>query len=99
MALNTDARAYHAFSHETVRESDSGKLIDEFLALKVPRLFLYGEVNRSLSYLVRLRQGGVEVGEISGSAHFLFYDNPMETFAAVIAAFVHRHQQSQRETA
>jgi len=90
MALNTDARAYHAFSHETVRESDSGKLIEDFLALKVPRLFLYGEVNRSLSYLDRLRQGEVEVGEISRSAHFLFYDNPLETFA-VIGEFVHRH--------
>ena len=93
MALNTDARAYRAFSHETVRESDSGKLIDDFLKLKAPRLFLYGEVNRSLSYLDRLRQGGIEVREISRSAHFLFYDNPVETFT-VIAAFVHRHEQS-----
>lgn len=89
MTLNTDVRAYHAFSDETVRESDSGKLIDEFLKLRVPRLFLYGEANRSLSYLGRLRQSDVEVAEISRSAHFLFYDNPVETFRA-IADFVHR---------
>ena len=37
-------------------ESDSGRLIEEFLALPIPRLFLYGEVNRSLSYLQRLRE-------------------------------------------
>jgi pimeloyl-ACP methyl ester carboxylesterase len=89
MALNTDPRAYHAFSHETVRESDSGKLIDEFLGLKVPRLFLYGEINSSLSYLERLRESEIEVAKISHSAHFLFYDNPVDTFA-VIGDFVHR---------
>jgi pimeloyl-ACP methyl ester carboxylesterase len=89
LAMNTDARAYHAYSHETVHESDTGRLIEEFLALPVPRLFLYGEVNRSLSYLERLRASDVEVTEISGAAHFLFYDNPVETYA-VIGEFVHR---------
>jgi pimeloyl-ACP methyl ester carboxylesterase len=93
MALNTDPRAYHAFSHETVRESDSGKLIEEFLELEVPRLFLYGEINSSLSYLGRLRQNEIEVAEISRSAHFLFYDNPVDTFA-VIGDFVHRGRAS-----
>jgi pimeloyl-ACP methyl ester carboxylesterase len=91
MAMNTHPGAYYAFSHETVRESDSGRLIEEFLALKVPRLFLYGDANRSLSYLERLRQSEVEVVEIPRSAHFLFYDNPVETFRT-IADFVHRHQ-------
>jgi pimeloyl-ACP methyl ester carboxylesterase len=93
MALNTDARAYYSFSHETVRESDSGNLINEFLALDIPRLFLYGEVNRSLSYLERLRQSIIEVVEIPRSAHFLFYDNPVRTFD-VIGEFVHRHDAS-----
>ena len=89
LAMNTDARAYHAYSHETVRESDSGRLIEEFLSLNIPRMFLYGEVNRTLSYLDRLRRSAVEVAEIPGAAHFLFYDNPVETFA-VIGEFVHR---------
>lgn len=93
MAMNTNLDAYYAFSHETVRESDSGRLIEEFLALKMPRLFLYGAANRSLSYLERLRQSEVEVSEIPRSAHFLFYDNPIETFAT-IGTFVHRHNRS-----
>lgn len=93
LEMNTDARAYHAFSHEAVRESDSGALMEEFLELSIPRLFLYGDVNRSLSYLERLRESEVEVAEISRSAHFLFYDNPLESFA-VIADFVYRHQVS-----
>jgi len=87
LALNVDVRAYHAYSFETVAESDSGRLLPEFLGLTVPRLFLYGEANRHLSYLGRLRSSGVRVVEIPDSAHFLFYDNPVETFRA-IGAFV-----------
>ncbi len=92
MALNVDVRSYHAYSFETVAESDSGRLIEEFLALPVPRLFLYGEVNKGLSYLQRLRDSPVQVMEIPGSAHFLFYDNPVATFQA-IGDFVHAHSE------
>ena len=89
LTAKIDARAYHAYSFETVTESDSGRLIEEFLALDLPRLFLHGEANRGLSYLPRLRRGGVHVEEIPSSAHFLFHDNPNATFEA-IGAFVHR---------
>jgi pimeloyl-ACP methyl ester carboxylesterase len=88
MALNVDIRAYYAYSFETVAESDSGRLIEEFLALPIPRLFLYGDANKSLSYLPRLRASAVKVREIPSSAHFLFYDNPVDTFQAV-GEFVH----------
>lgn len=90
MALNLDIRAYRSYSFETVAESDSGRLLEEFLLLPVPRLFLYGEENRSLSYLPRLRQSEVEVREVAGSAHFLFYDNPVTTYEE-IARFVDAH--------
>ena len=88
MALNVDIRGYHAYSFETVAESDSGRVLDEFIGLPIPRLFLYGEANKGLSYLPRLRAGGVRVREIPSSAHFLFYDNPVDTFRAV-GEFVH----------
>ena len=88
MALNVDMRAYHAYSFETVAESDSGRLLEEFLALPIPRLFLYGEANQTLAYLPRLRRSAIRVQEIASSAHFLFYDKPVETFAA-IGEFVH----------
>ena len=90
MALNVDVRAYHAYSFETVAESDSGRLLGEFLGLPVPRLFLYGEANRGLSYLPRLRGSPVQVREVPASAHFLFYDDPVETFRAV-GEFVREH--------
>jgi pimeloyl-ACP methyl ester carboxylesterase len=88
MAMNVDIRAYHAYSFETVIESDSGRLIEEFLGLPIPRLFIYGEANKGLSYLPRLRASDVRVREIPSSAHFMFYDNPVETFRAV-GDFVH----------
>jgi pimeloyl-ACP methyl ester carboxylesterase len=88
MALNVDIRGYHAYSSETVAESDSGRLLGEFIGLPMPRLFLYGDANKGLSYLPRLRASGVRVQEIPSSAHFLFYDNPVETFRAV-GEFVH----------
>jgi len=88
MALNVDIRGYHTYSFATVDESDSGRLLEEFVALPVPRLFLYGEANKTLSYLPRLRASDVCVREIPSSAHFLFYDNPVETFQAV-GEFVH----------
>jgi len=90
LALNIDVRAYHAYSFEAVAESDSGRLIAEFLQLPVPRLFLYGEANKTLSYLPRLRASAVQVTEIPGSGHFLFYDNPVATFQT-IGDFVHAH--------
>jgi pimeloyl-ACP methyl ester carboxylesterase len=87
MALNVDIRAYHAYSFETVKESDSGRLIEEFLSLRMPKLFLYGEHNKALSYLPRLRDSDVQVVEIGSAAHFLFYDNPVAAYQT-IGAFV-----------
>jgi pimeloyl-ACP methyl ester carboxylesterase len=74
-----------------VRESDSGHLLDEFIELPVPRLFLYGEANRHLSYLSRLRESDTEVCEIPKSGHFLFYDNPVATYEE-IGRFVAKHR-------
>ena len=90
MALNVDIRAYHAYSFQTVAESDSGRLIEEFLRLPMPSLFLYGETNKGLSYLPRLRGSPVRVREVPSSAHFLFYDDPVATFQAV-GEFVREH--------
>jgi pimeloyl-ACP methyl ester carboxylesterase len=88
MALNVDIRGYYTYSFEAVKESDSGRLLKAFLKLPIPRLFLYGEANRTLSYLPTLRASPIQVSEIPSSAHFLFYDNPVDTFNA-IGEFVH----------
>jgi hypothetical protein len=62
-------------------------LLAEFMDLPLPKLFLYGKQNRNLSYLDRLFVSDVTVREISSSANFLFYENPVETFSA-IAEFI-----------
>ncbi len=97
LTTKIDARAYHAYSFQTVAESDSGRLLAELLALDLPRLFLHGDANRGLSYLPRLRAGGVRVQEIPASAHFFFHDNPGATFEA-IGAFVHEQAHEQAPT-
>jgi pimeloyl-ACP methyl ester carboxylesterase len=55
----------------------------------VPRAFMYGEQNGSLSYLDSLATAGVELARISHSAHFPMYSNPPEMWAR-IADFVTR---------
>lgn len=92
MALNTDVRAYHSYSSHTVKESDSGTLLEEFLRIPVPRLFLHGDANRHLSYLPRLRDSDVAVREIPGGGHFLFYDNPMALYEE-IGSFIDSHKE------
>lgn len=83
MALNTDVRAYYSYSFETVGEWDSSCLLDEFLTIPVPRLFLDDDANKILSYIPMLRGSKVEVYEVSARVHFLFYDNPVVTFQEI----------------
>jgi hypothetical protein len=45
--------------------------LDGFLALPVPRLFLWGDANRHLSYLPLLRRNDMQVVEVPDRCHFL----------------------------
>jgi pimeloyl-ACP methyl ester carboxylesterase len=68
-------RAYFDFSFQTVQYSDSGRLLERFLALPMPVHFVYGSRNRGLSYLDQLRASH-SVTEIAEADHFPFYDAP-----------------------
>jgi len=63
--------------------SDHGQLLERFLALPLPKMFMYGEQNSSLSYLPRLADEGVELAEITRSAHFPMYSNPTEMWSRI----------------
>jgi pimeloyl-ACP methyl ester carboxylesterase len=63
--------------------SDHGKLLERFLALRLPRMFMYGHQNRSLSYLIQPADNGIELAEISHSAHFPMYSNAPELWSRV----------------
>lgn len=67
--------------------SDTGDLMARFLALPFPRLFMYGDGNRALSYLGHLRAHGVTLAEIPACGHFPMYSNPPAMWDA-LAAFI-----------
>lgn len=72
------AGAVRAIFTSIVNLSDHGRLLERFLTLPMPRMFVYGEQSNTLSYLSTLAAGGVELTEISHSGHFPLYSNPPE---------------------
>jgi len=64
-----------------VELSDSAELLELFLQLSCPTMFVYGEESKSLSYLTRLADSNVQLSEIPHSAHFPMYSNPPALWA------------------
>jgi pimeloyl-ACP methyl ester carboxylesterase len=91
LQLNTNIKSYFHYSFQTVKYSATGELLEQFLKMDIPRLFIYGDENRSLSYIPQLRSSKVTMQEISNSNHFVFYDNPKELYDA-IGSFVEMNQ-------
>jgi pimeloyl-ACP methyl ester carboxylesterase len=69
--------------------SDDGNLMERFLALPMPTMLMYGEQNRSLSYLPHLARHGTELAEIEHSGHFPMYSNAPQMWSR-ITDFVNR---------
>lgn len=59
-----------------VELSDKGDLLEKFLGLPFPRIFMYGEQYDSLSYLPTLAAAGINLARIPDSGHFPMYSNP-----------------------
>lgn len=70
------AGAVRGIFQSMVELSDNGDLMNKFLALPCPKMFMYGEQNRSLSYLKRIEMNGVRLAEIPRCGHFPMYSNP-----------------------
>jgi pimeloyl-ACP methyl ester carboxylesterase len=73
------ARAFYDYSYSLVQHSDSSVLLDMFLSLHIPKLFVYGSENSKLSYIPTLKKK-CETAEISKSHHFPQHDNPTEFY-------------------
>lgn len=58
--------------------SDNGNLMERFLNLPCPKMFMYGDQNTTLSYLSNITAKGVELAEIPQCGHFPMYSNPPE---------------------
>lgn len=82
------AGAVRGIFESMVRLSDQGGLMDKFLHLPCPRMFMYGEQNASLSYLRHIEARGVRLAEIPACGHFPMYSNPVAMWPA-IADFLH----------
>ncbi|WGS53265.1 alpha/beta hydrolase [Paraburkholderia sp. D15] len=70
-----------------VELSDHGHLMERFLALPCPTLFMHGEQNDGLSYLPKLRENGVTVARIQSCGHFPMYSNPVEMWRTLSRFF------------
>lgn len=68
--------AINGIFRSMVELSDSGDLINKFLGLPLPKMFMYGEQYASLSYLPHIQAHGVRLSEISRCGHFPMYSNP-----------------------
>ncbi len=77
------AAAVQPIFESMVALSDDGDLLERFIALPAPKLFMFGHQNNSLSYLQHLDRNGVGLAEISDSAHFPMYSNPPEMWRRI----------------
>lgn len=87
LQLNTNVKSYYNYSFQTVEYSATGELLNQYLEMEIPRVFIYGQENSSLSYIPKLLENHMSIKEISGSNHFIFYDNPKELYD-VIGEFI-----------
>jgi len=83
LQLNTNVRSYYNYSFQTVEYSATGDLLKQFISLNLPKVFIYGQENSSLSYIPELIKSNVPVKEVPNSNHFIFYDNPKELYEAI----------------
>ncbi len=87
LQLNTNIKSYYNYSFQTVKYSATGELLEQYLTMDIPRIFIYGDENKSLSYIPKLIKNGMHIKSIPDSNHFVFYDNPKEMYD-VISAFI-----------
>jgi len=83
LQLNTNIKAYYNYSFQTVKYSATGELLNQYLSMSIPRIFIYGEENKNLSYIPVLLKNNMNIKEISDSNHFVFYDNPKELYDVI----------------
>lgn len=86
---HVEERAFFDYCRSIVDYSDSFPLLEDFIALDMPKLYIHGCENAHLSHLPRLREQGVEVVAVPESNHFPADSNPAFYYEA-IADFVGR---------
>lgn len=77
------AEAVRGIFTSMVELSDKGDLMTRFLGLPCSKTFMFGDQNRTLSYLDHIRENGVSLAEIPQCGHFPMYSNPPAMWAAL----------------
>lgn len=83
LAGKTRPKAVAPIFRSMVALSDEAPLMDYFLGLPMPKMFLFGLVNQSFSYLDQLGEADVRLAEIPQSGHFPMYANPPAMWQAI----------------
>jgi pimeloyl-ACP methyl ester carboxylesterase len=99
LAHKVRAEAVRPIFESMVELSDHGDLMARFLDLPFPRMFMYGEENRSLSYLPALADRGVELAEIPHSGHWPMYANAPAMWSRITAFVLRSASADQRRHA
>lgn len=75
--------AFTGSARSLVEWSDSGELLNRFLALHCRKAYFYGERNKSIPTLSRIE--GIPAIMVNRSGHFLMNDNPEEFYEKLAA--------------
>lgn len=72
-----------------VKLSDQGRLLDKFLSLPCPRVFMFGQEYNWLSYIPILEAAsGINLAEIQDAGHFPMYPNPVAMWQKIQEAII-----------
>ena len=79
-------KAYFDYCPSVTEYSANGGLIEKFVQIPIPKIFIYGEKNNHLPYLSSLSKK-IHTAEIAHSGHWPMHDNP-ESFYKTLADFI-----------
>lgn len=83
---HVNPRTYYDLCASLVNYSDRGDLVERFIKLPMPKTYIYGEENRTLSHIPTLK-AHINTIEIPNSGHTPSYDNPNFYYKA-LASFI-----------
>ncbi len=76
-----DADALHACARSVVEWSDTGRLLEMFASLTVPRIYVYGDKSANPEALARL--DAIPIRMIEDCGHFISVEKPVELAGAI----------------
>lgn len=83
------AEAAPSLLRSIVKQSHTDDLLGRFINLACSKMFMYGDANRSLSYIDLLRSRHIQMAEIPYCGHFPMYANPPAMWSAIFS-FIQR---------